>query len=271
MQCDDWNIVGSRGEIIHGTTHAPEGNPRGVILIAHGFLGYKDYGMFPWLAEQFAKIGWIAHRFNFSHSGMLEGKEEFVRPDLFEQATWNTQVEDLAILVEACKQEGTPMVVLGHSRGGLASLLALGREELQVEGVISLSAPSACNPMLPEMEAKLLEDGFIERESSRTKQTLRIGKVFLQEQIDDPEGHDLLRLLSSNLTKVLIIHGEDDSTVPVDCAEKIASKLQNSTLVRVGGGDHVFNTQNPFPLDGAPSPQLTALLDAVLPFLKSLR
>jgi uncharacterized protein len=270
MQCSDWKIAGSRGEIIHGTTHTPEGDSRGIVLIAHGFLGYKDYGMFPWLAEQFSKIGWIAHRFNFSHSGMLEGKEEFVRTDLFEQATWNTQVEDLAILVEAFKQEGIPVAVLGHSRGGLASLLALGRGRLPVDGVVSLSAPSDCNPLTAEMEAQLLKDGFVERESSRTNQTLRIGKVFLQEQLDDPKGHNLLQLIASNPAKVLVVHGEDDPTVSVACAEEIVAQLQNPTIVRVEAGDHVFNTPNPFPIDGSPSPQLQNVWCAIDAFLPSL-
>jgi len=264
-------MVGSRGEIIHGTTHTPERETCGIVLIAHGFLGYKDYGMFPWLAEQFAKIGWVAHRINFSHSGMLEGKEEFVRTDLFEQATWNTQIEDLTILGEAFKQEGVPLVVLGHSRGGLAALLALGKGELPAEGVISLSAPSDCNPLTPETEAQLLGQGFIERASSRTGQTLRIGKVFLQEQLDDPEGHDLLSLLSGNQANVLVIHGEDDTTVPVSCAVKINAALKKSTLVRVEGGDHVFNTPNPFPLEGTPSPQLLALWNGIRIFVSSLR
>ena len=95
MNIKHWTIVGSQGETIHGSTERPDGMTLGVSILAHGFKGYKDYGMLPWLSRQLAKIGLISHRFNFSHSGMRAGADAFERPDLFEQDTWNRQVEDL--------------------------------------------------------------------------------------------------------------------------------------------------------------------------------
>jgi pimeloyl-ACP methyl ester carboxylesterase len=269
MRCADWNIAGARGEMIHGTTHFPDGDAVGVLLLGHGFLGYKDYGMFPWLAEQLAKLGWIAHRFNFSHSGMLEGKEAFVRPDLFEQATWNTQVEDIEILCTHFKEENVPNILFGHSRGGLAALLAMGRGGIDVDGVISLSAPSECNSLTDTISVEMRSVGYIERASSRTNQTLRIGRVFLDEQLADPDGHDLLRAVASIQTKVLIIRGEDDPTVPIDCAEQICAHAQCPTFARIQGGDHILNTPNPFPLDGSPSPQLKSAMYAMQQFLQN--
>ncbi len=57
----DWSISGSQGQPILGNTHmsAPGSTPGstagstpiGVMLICHGFKGYKDYGFFPQLAE----------------------------------------------------------------------------------------------------------------------------------------------------------------------------------------------------------------------------
>ncbi|MBT6269286.1 MAG: hypothetical protein HOI88_02925 [Phycisphaerae bacterium] len=267
MSCTDWKIEGSRGQCIHGTTHEPESVTVGVVLIGHGFKGYKDYGMLPWLAEQFVKRGWIAHRFNFSHSGMLAEDGPFVRPDLFEAASWNTQVEDLEILTKALQVEGIPMIILGHSRGGLASLLALGRGTVEVDGIISLSAPSQCNQLTAESQQALLQDGFIESPSSRTNQVLRVGTNFLQEQLDDPEGHDLLALLKTNKNNVLLIHGEEDPTVPVAAAHAIHAVLPASTMKPIPGGDHVFNTQNPFPVDDAPSVQLQEVWNAIANWL----
>jgi hypothetical protein len=85
----EWSIEGSEGEPIIGNAHLPEAPPGGVVLVAHGFKGYKDYGMFPRIAESLANRGFIAHRFNFSHSGMTGAIETFERPDLFERDTWN--------------------------------------------------------------------------------------------------------------------------------------------------------------------------------------
>ncbi len=263
MEYKDWNVLGSRGERICGTSHAQEGELKGVVLLGHGFKGYKEYGMLPWLAQQFAKRGYCAHRFNFSHSGMLEGDGPFVRPDLFKKQTWNTQVEDVAILCDAFSENGLPLYILGHSRGGVACLLAAGRGTVSVDGVLSLSAPSTCNPLTKESQQVLLAKGSLESPSSRTDQLLEIGACFVQEQLDDPTSHALLELAGNIESPVLIVHGEEDSTVPVDAAIALTKAVKNPTLVRISGGDHVMNTSNPFEVDARPSPQLQGAWDAI--------
>ena len=82
-----WTIRGAARQPIIGDAHLPQGEPRGAVLIAHGFKGYKDYGMFPRIAAELSGRGLIAHRFNFSHSGMTARTETFERPDLFERDT----------------------------------------------------------------------------------------------------------------------------------------------------------------------------------------
>ena len=92
---------------------------------------------------------------------------------------------------------------------------------------------------------------------------LHVGLCFLQEQLDDPSSHDLLTLARKIQVPVLIVHGEDDPTVDVASAVDIAGVVNNATLVRVQAGNHVFNTPNPFPADGTPSPQLQVVWDAI--------
>ena len=245
----------------------PGSDPKGIIFLAHGFKGYKDYGMFPWLAQMFVDQGFIVHRFNFSHSGMTASDGPFERPDLFERDTWNFQVEDLAILTRELGQDGLPVTILGHSRGGVSCLLAVGRGAVEVDGVISLSAPATCNPMTPEAQQELLTQGFIESPSARTDQMLHVGRAFLQDQLDDPESHDLLPLVETIESRILVIHGEIDPTVSVESAVAIAAAGQLTTLVRIANGDHVYNTPNPFPKNGTPSVQLAAVWSAIQSWL----
>ncbi len=263
MTNDNWQIIGSSGEAIFGTTHQPSGTAKGVVLMAHGFKGYKDYGMFPWLAANLSNEGYVVHRFNFSHSGMLNNDGPFERLDLFEQATWNGQVEDLKILAETFAQSDLPLILFGHSRGGVAALLAVGRGEVEASQVISLSAPSNCLSMTEEAKKKLLEDGRIESPSGRTGQMLYVGKVFLEEQLASPESHDLISMVSDIDTPCLIIHGEEDPTVPVLSGITLSETIPNATLQIIQGGDHVFNTPNPFSVDGEPSQQLNQVWDAM--------
>jgi uncharacterized protein len=257
-------------------------NPRGVILIAHGFKGYKEYGMFPRLAAEFAAAGFMAHRFNFSHSGMTNQVETFERPDLFERDTLNKQVFDLRRVIRAMRRgdiqgASLPYVIFGHSRGGLTALLTSGRfaDDPAVPspvGVITAAAPSSCNSLTQEEQRQILHDGFLVSPSSRTGQDLRIGRAFLQEQLDDPAGHDLLAMVARIRCPLLVIHGKDDPTVPADCARAIADAATAPVDVElIPHANHVFNTPNPMPIDADPSPQLRRLMDASIAFARRTR
>ena len=267
----DWTIDGADGEPILGNTHQPTSDPAGVILIAHGFKGYKDYGMFPRIAETMAARGLIAHRFNFSHSGMTNETSTFERADLFEQDTWNKQVHDLRAVMAAVTAgdldgRGLPVVLFGHSRGGVTVLLTAGRTAgdtaaPQPAGVASASAPSSCSSLPPEQARELLEKGYLVSPSARTGQDLRLGRAFLTEQQADPTAHDLLKLVGGITCPVLLIHGQNDPTVPSACARALADALPGTPRVEIiAGGNHVFNTPNPMPPDAEPTPQLQQLL-----------
>ncbi len=269
-----WQIAGAEGEPIFGDTHTPPGPPAGVVIVAHGFKGYKDYGMFPRIAETIAARGLIAHRFNFSHSGMTNETATFARPDLFERDTWNKQVYDLRAVIEAVTA-GTldgrelPFVLFGHSKGGVSVLLAAGRyadtdRSPQPAGVATASAPSTCNSLTAGQQQALTEQGFLVSPSSRTGQELRVGRIHLTEQLEAPDDHDLLKVAGRITCPVLIVHGEADPTVPAACAGQIAGALSGAAHVEiVTGADHVFNTPNPMPADADPSPQLATMLAAL--------
>ena len=269
-----WQIAGAEGEPIVGDAHAPPGEPAGVVIVAHGFKGYKDYGMFPRIAETMAARGFIAHRFNFSHSGMTNEIATFERPDLFERDTWNKQVHDLRAVIDAVTA-GTldgrelPFVLFGHSKGGVSVLLTAGRYAdsdggPQPAGVVTASAPSTCNSLTPEQQQAITEQGFLVSPSSRTGQELRIGRIHLAEQLEAPDDHDLLKVAGRIACPVLIVHGEADPTVPAACAGQIAAALRDTPRVEiVAGADHVFNTPNPMPPDAEPSPQLATMLAAL--------
>ena len=266
MNTNHWTIVGSHGETIFGSTEAPDGVARGVTLLAHGFKGYKDYGMFPWISRQLASIGFISHRFNFAHSGMQAGVDAFERPDLFEKDTWNRQVEDLKVLADTFRQPELPLCIIGHSRGGVSCLLAASRGEVKPTKLISIAAPSTCLSLNNENQVELLSKGFLVSPSARTNQDLKVGACFVEEQIDDPENHNLLNLVQNIDCPVLIAHGDGDESVPVSASAEIAEQCHGHRVV-IDGANHVFNTANPFPNGDSPSPQLQSLWNAMQQFL----
>src|SRR5690606_10531758 len=154
MLSTPWQIPGSDDQHLVGDAHLPAAHPSAVAILCDGFLGYNDYGLLPHLASALAQAGILACRFNFSHSGMTRRTATFERPDLFERDTWRKQACDLGAVVDALAAGGLPgtagplppLVLVGHSRGGVTCLLAAagrfraGRPPLPA-GVITVAAP----------------------------------------------------------------------------------------------------------------------------------
>jgi len=272
-----WEIESADANPILGDAHVPE-SPVGVVLVIHGFLGYKDYGMFPWLARAFAAAGFITHRFNLSRSGMTNSIETFERPELFEKDTWNAQVHDVSLVIESIQGGALvgaryPLFLFGHSRGGVTALLTAGRKARGVRtlaGVVTAAAPSFCCSWTDEQKREHMERGYSEVVSNRTKQTLRIGRAWLAEQLEDPAAHDVLAHARDTECPVLVVHGADDPTVPASCADEIARAAGQGPPVVIDGADHVFRTPNPMPEGAAPSPQLSRLAGLAAGFFRGL-
>lgn len=268
--------------LIHADIHLPESSPVGTVLVAHGFMGYKDYGMIPRIATAIAAAGWSAVAFNFAHSGMSRDTATFARPELFAESTWNRQVEDLLFLqaeVRAGRLPGTaaegPLVLLGHSRGGTAVLLAAGRAVegggalSMPDGVVTIAAPADADRSTPEMHDGFTKDGHVMVRSNRTGQELKIARSFIDEIADDPVGHDPVHCAGLISCPMLLVHGENDPTIPVtDLDRLVAATSEHPRVLKcvVAGADHVMNVPNPLP-EGQSSPQLDVALAALVGFL----
>lgn len=274
-----WSIAGSAGEPILGIEHAPGGaasadGPRAVVIMAHGFKGYMDYGFLPRLARRLAAAGSVVHRFNFSHAGMTRAIDTFERPELFEADTWDRQVEDLAAIDRAIAAgelagAGRPTIRFGHSRGGTAIVLAEGRGAIDgTAGMITAASPADAVRLDDETRARLRTDGFLESPSSRTGQVLRVGRAWLDAIEADPVAHDPLVMAGRCRVPWLLVHGGDDPTVPAADADRLAAAAGGAAeTVVIPGANHVFDTPNPLPDSAAASPALERLIDACTTFI----
>jgi uncharacterized protein len=270
----DWTLTNDLGRRIIGNTDHPTLTPHSCLLLLHGFKGYKDYGFIPLLAKALAQAGTIVHRFNFSCSGMTNTIETFERPDLFAFDTWNRQVEDVHCVIDAIHTgaidgAGLPLFIAGHSRGGATTLLTSGRDSsLQLAGVITINAVDRCDGISDEQRQELLESGSITTLSARTGQALPINASWLQEQLDDPDAHNVLNLCTKIKTSSLVLHGTDDPGVPFEVGERIASAL-NTCVRPIQSADHVLNTANPAPKDTPIAPQLREVIELISKFVNT--
>jgi len=244
------------------------GDVRSIVLLCHGFKGFRTWGFLPYVAGHLREAGIAALSLDMSLNGTLPpsgaasrvGADEpeqsrYVRPDLFEQNTLARERSDIAHAVRFVSGGGlkehipTPFLIglFGHSRGAIAATLnAIERPE--VRALCTWSAIDDPDCFTPTQKEKWRRNGiyaFTESEGTR----LAIGLGYL----DDLEEHHDYYLMRERVTELrtphLIVHGQADMVVSVECAfnlHQAERQLREKQLVVLQTG-HTFGIPYPEP------------------------
>ena len=270
-----FQLEGAQGIPIHGVLRlAPDRAPRPLLLICHGFKGFKDWGFFPYLSRSLAELGIPNGIFNFSHSGVEGDGETFSRLDLFRKNTWEKELFDLRAVMGAAARgdlpepgayDGSALRLLGHSRGGGVALLGAAGEPW-VERVATIAAISHGDRFSDEVKRKWRRDGVVTIWNLRTRQEMPMDLCFLEDFEENREAYSIEMAARSLRVPLLVIHGESDDSVPVAEGREIASWVGEGGVETeiIPDCNHVLNSGHPFP---GIQPTLERAIQAIANFL----
>src|SRR5215217_1550753 len=100
-----------------------------LVIFAHGFKGFKDWGTHNLVARHFAENGFRFLKFNFSHNGTTpEAPTEFTDLTAFSENTFSIELDDLKHVIDFAFSGSalTPVrgvCLIGHSMGGGVSVI----------------------------------------------------------------------------------------------------------------------------------------------------
>src|SRR4051794_30750052 len=139
-------LPGALGEILVDVRAGGRKTARPAVVIVHGFKGFKDWGMFPPLADRLAQAGFTAVSLNLSGSG-VDDRGGFTLPQRFGPNTLSAELADLATALDALTAgklgtaPPTALGLLGHSRGGGVAVLQTARDP-RVRALVTWAAIS---------------------------------------------------------------------------------------------------------------------------------
>ncbi|HVE72285.1 MAG TPA: alpha/beta fold hydrolase [Thermoanaerobaculia bacterium] len=240
-----FTLRSAEGLDIRGELDAAD-QPRALVIVVHGFKGFKDWGFFPWTAQRLMQHRLAVCRFNMSRSGIGDDPEAFDRLDLFEHDTYSTQLADLATVVEHAQRAfpNLPTFLLGHSRGGGVAILG-AQDVPNLRGVIAWAPISRVDRWDDETKRTWRERGVMEVENTRTKQVMRMSPVMLDDYEANAERLDILGAASRLEVPLLILHGgRDDSVSPAE-GRLIAARAREGSIAVIDRATHTFNAIHP--------------------------
>jgi uncharacterized protein len=245
-------LPGVLGPLLVDIRSSDRGSPRPAVVIVHGFKGFKDWGMFPALADRIARAGFSAVSFNLSGSGVNDAGE-FVFPERFGHNTFSAELEDLGRVLAAVTQGRLGMLatssvgLVGHSRGGGSAILAASRDP-GVQALVTWAAISTVKRWTTEV-ADWRRKGRLDVVNSRTGEVLPL----YPDVLDDIEQHrdalDILAAASRLSAPWLLLHGTGDEAVPVSEAEALrraAPATSPPRMILLGDAGHTFGAVHPF-------------------------
>jgi dienelactone hydrolase len=266
------SLSGALGQILIDVRAGGRSSARPAVVIVHGFKGFKDWGMFPHLAERLAQAGLTAVSFNLSGSG-VDDAGDFSLPDCFGHNTFTAELHELGRVVDALMHGElgvaipSTLGVVGHSRGGGTAVLYTAGDG-RVKALVTWAAIARVDRWSVEQRIAWRQSGRTEIQNARTGQVLPL----YTDVLDDIENHadalDIEAAAGRIKAPWLIIHGTRDESVSFQEAELLeaAADRRSTRLLPIEGGGHTFGATHPW---RSATPQLESAFDASLSWLTS--
>ena len=264
------SVSGALGQILIDVRAGGRASARPAVLVLHGFKGFKDWGMFPPLAERLAQAGFTAVSVNLSGSG-VDDAGEFSLPDRFAHNTFSAELDDTGRIIDALVRGelGVPppstLGLIGHSRGGGIAVLQTARDP-RIRALVTWSAISRVERWSADERSSWRTAGHTEIRNARTGEVLPLYTDVLDDIERNAEALDIEVAAARIAVPWLIIHGTEDESVGFSEAEslKAASSRKKTRLLPVERGGHTFGATHPW---RSSTPQLDIVFDATTEWL----
>ncbi|MCJ8164958.1 alpha/beta fold hydrolase [Pontibacter sp. E15-1] len=250
-------------------TYRQDGQPKPVVIFAHGFKGFKDWGHFNLLARHFAENDFVFLKFNFAYNGTtVEDYSDMHDLEAFGQNNFSLELDDMRALIELLHTDNPPLqaqeldlsriYLIGHSRGGGAVILEAA-EEPRVKAVATWAAVNRYDNHWDELHmGQWKEKGVQYVLNGRTGQQMPLYYQIVEDYLVNKYRLDIPTVVKRMTQPLLLLHGEQDETLPTQMALDLKSWKPDAELHFLPDTNHSFGGQHPYTESGLPAPALQA-------------
>lgn len=262
--------------ILTDLVYKENNQPKQIVIFCHGYKGYKDWGAWNLVAENFAKNNIFFVKMSFSHNGgTVEQTIDFPDLEAFGNNNFTIELDDIDMVVNwilknpSIQKEIDPMQItlIGHSRGG-GSVLIKASENKRITKVITWAGISDFGSRFTNEEQinAWKKNGVVYIENGRTKQQMPHYFQFYLNYKENESRLSIQDAVKKLKIPYLIIHGSEDETVPAKEAKDLLSWNSNNQLVVVENANHSFGSKHPWESLSLPK-DLEAVVEKSISFI----
>jgi len=225
-----------------------------LVIVCHGFLGYKRWGFFPYLSDRLAGEGFDVLTMSFSMNGVDEGTGLFERPEELARNTVSAEIEDLRSVCSFVRDGslaragagGRRWGLFGHSRGSAAAIL-VAAEFSEVRSIVTWSTLGRLDRYTPRRKVRWKHDGALVFTDARSSVPLRLAYSYYEDIDAHRRQFDLPRAASALAIPHLMVHGERDAAVTLRETKALVAGARRAAarLEIIHGAGHTFNVTHP--------------------------
>ena len=240
-----------------------------LVIFAHGYKGYKDWGAWDLMAKKFGDAGFFFVKFNFSHNGTtLNQPTDFADLEAFGNNNFSKEMSDYDAVLNHfyndTKIDQDKVAIIGHSRGGGITVIK-GFEDERVKVLIALAGVSNFKYRFPSQDRfeEWKTEGVMYSENKRTHQQMPHYFQFYEDFEKNERRFDI-QYAAQHLEKpLLIIQGTNDEAVKDKEAQLLNEWCKRSDLVMLENANHTFGAKEPWTEDQLPADLEKATLNMI--------
>ena len=242
---------------LHGDLHYAGHSSCPILLIIHGFRGSKNWGFFPTIAEELAQNGSIVISWNMSLNGYSDNAQYIDQPDNFARNTITQEMVDTQSIIDSILQDDLiisgdirshwngDIHVLGHSRGGGIGIL-ISAKNPSIKKLALWNTISRFGRFTERQKKLWSETGTFPIDETEDGKVIAMNYTYISDLEFHSDEYSPLRAITEVSADILIVHAEQDMTVPIREAHALQEKSHSAHMHSIPQAGHIFGCTHPF-------------------------